>query len=225
MKLQSPPSGATGITSITINTSGDVLVAKNTGIFWSQDTGATWSTIGTGLSGAVNCMLSTPDGHVFAGTDSGVFYLPQGGSTWENTSEGLTNLDVLTIIRDTAGTVYVGTNGDGMFRSTHTYNYSVEPSIIQDGQVTLDEISISTIHPNPFSQSTQISFTSPDAGYADITIVNLLGEQVARIFSGELDEGPHNCTFGNTAGLPDGMYECLIRMNGQVEKQPMVLLH
>ena len=62
-------------------------------------------------------------------------------------------------------------------------------------------------------------------GYADISIVNLLGEQVARIFSGELDAGhPHNFTFSGK-GLPDGIYECLIRMNGQVEKQAVVLLH
>jgi hypothetical protein len=78
-------------------------------------------------------------------------------------------------------------------------------------------------YPNPFSQSTQITFKSESAGYADISIVNLLGEQVARIFSGELDAGEHNFTFSNTTGLPDGMYECLVRINGQVGTLPMVL--
>ena len=63
------------------------------------------------------------------------------------------------------------------------------------------------------------------AGYANISIVNLLGEQVARVFSGELDAGQHNFTFTNTTDLPDGMYECLVRMNGRVETLPMVLLH
>jgi type IX secretion system substrate protein len=81
------------------------------------------------------------------------------------------------------------------------------------------------IYPNPFSQSTQISFTSQSAGYAEISIVNLLGEQVAHIFSGELDEGQHNFTFSNISGLQDGTYECLIRMNGRVETLPIVLLH
>jgi hypothetical protein len=86
--------------------------------------------------------------------------------------------------------------------------------------------SILTAIPNPFSQSTQISFTSPDAGYADISIVNLLGEQVARIFSGELDAGhQHNFTFSNTASLQDGTYDCLIRLNGRVETLPVLLLH
>jgi len=78
--------------------------------------------------------------------------------------------------------------------------------------------------PNPFTQSTQITFTFPDAGYADISIVNLLGEQVARVFSGELDAGQHSFTFSNTAALPEGMYECLVRMNGHVETLPVVKL-
>jgi hypothetical protein len=106
--------------------------------------------------------------------------------------------------------------------------------------LTVDEISVSSLgvassteikpfvvcsYPNPFSQSTQISFTSESAGYADISIVNLLGEQVARIFSGELDAGQHNFTFSNTAALPDGVYECLVRMNGRVETLPMVFLN
>jgi hypothetical protein len=48
---------------------------------------------------------------------------------------------------------------------------------------------------------------------------------VAHVFSGELDAGEHNFTFSNTAGLPDGTYECLIRMNGQVQTLPVVLIH
>jgi photosystem II stability/assembly factor-like uncharacterized protein len=81
-----------------------------------------------------------------------------------------------------------------------------------------------SVFPNPFSQSTQITFSPESAGYADISIVNLLGEQVASIFSGELDAGQHNFTFSNTEGLPDGTYECRIRMNGQVETLPVVKL-
>ena len=60
-------------------------------------------------------------------------------------------------------------------------------------------------------------------GYAEISIMNLLGMEVARIFSGELDVEGYSFTW-NPHGVPDGMYECVVRMNGRVEKLPMVLL-
>jgi hypothetical protein len=39
-----------------------------------------------------------------------------------------------------------------------------------------------------------------------------------------LEAGEHTFTWRTTPSLPDGMYECLIRMNGRVEKLPMMLV-
>ncbi len=61
-------------------------------------------------------------------------------------------------------------------------------------------------------------------GYSDISIVNQLGVEVAHLFSGELAAGEHEFRWEPTGGLPDGMYECLVRMNGRVEKAPVMLL-
>jgi hypothetical protein len=72
--------------------------------------------------------------------------------------------------------------------------------------------------------STQITFTSQAAGYAEVSIVNMLGVVVARLFSGELGAGEHNFSWSNTTGLQGGMYECLVRMNGQVQTLPVVLM-
>ena len=66
-----------------------------------------------------------------------------------------------------------------------------------------------TSYPNPFSQSTTITFSSQDEGYADISIVNLLGAEDARIFDGELTSGTHTFSW-NAIGAPPGMYECVI---------------
>ncbi len=80
------------------------------------------------------------------------------------------------------------------------------------------------IYPNPFSQSTEITFTSQAAGYAEVSVVNLLGVEVARLFSGELGAGGHSFTWSNPTGMQDGTYECLVRMNGHVETLPVVLM-
>ncbi|MFI5201499.1 MAG: WD40/YVTN/BNR-like repeat-containing protein [Candidatus Kapaibacterium sp.] len=91
--------------------------------------------------------------------------------------------------------------------------------------VTDPAISNQTIrsYPNPLSQSTEITLTADAAGYADVSIVNLLGVEVAHLFSGELAAGEHSFAWSNPI-VPDGMYECLVRMNGRVEKLPMVLM-
>ncbi|HZK77252.1 MAG TPA: hypothetical protein VFD13_10115 [Candidatus Kapabacteria bacterium] len=53
--------------------------------------------------------------------------------------------------------------------------------------------------------------------------LNLLGVEVAHLFSGELGAGEHSFQWSKPIGLPDGMYECLVRMNGRVQTLPLVL--
>ena len=77
------------------------------------------------------------------------------------------------------------------------------------------------IYPNPFSQSTQIAFTSA-SGYADVSVVNLLGVEVARIFDGELDAGAHSFTW-DASGMAPGTYWAMARINGDVDREAIVL--
>jgi flagellar hook assembly protein FlgD len=79
-----------------------------------------------------------------------------------------------------------------------------------------------TSYPNPFTQSTTISFTTPESSVATVAIVNILGATVAHIFSGELDAGTHTFTW-DANGLPAGVYECIVQMNGNVERTAMVV--
>jgi hypothetical protein len=60
-------------------------------------------------------------------------------------------------------------------------------------------------HPNPFSGSTRIGFTLPDAQLAKLTVFDLLGRQVASLSKGVLAAGAHEFVFDAT-GLPDGVY-------------------
>ncbi|HET6402878.1 MAG TPA: hypothetical protein VFH95_15955 [Candidatus Kapabacteria bacterium] len=77
-------------------------------------------------------------------------------------------------------------------------------------------------YPNPFSLSTSISFTSEAQGYADVRVVNLLGAEVARLFSGELSAGEHEFSW-DASGAAPGMYECVVWMNGEVRRTAMLL--
>jgi hypothetical protein len=56
-----------------------------------------------------------------------------------------------------------------------------------------------------------------ESGLADVIVVNILGTEVAHIYSGELSVGEHSFTW-DAIGLPPGMYECLVQMNGSVKR-------
>jgi photosystem II stability/assembly factor-like uncharacterized protein len=77
--------------------------------------------------------------------------------------------------------------------------------------------------PNPFSTYTQISFTATESGYAEISIVNSLGAEVASLYTGELSVENHSFAFDGS-DLAPGNYWCVVRMNGHVETLPMTIL-
>jgi hypothetical protein len=79
------------------------------------------------------------------------------------------------------------------------------------------------VFPNPFSQSTTIQFTTTGQGPVQVSVVNLLGEQVALLFDGALDAGEHSYLWGNPSGLPDGTYFCIIRGMDNAQRAAIVI--
>lgn len=81
-----------------------------------------------------------------------------------------------------------------------------------------------TIYPNPTTSSTTISLTPEASGYAEISIVNMLGQIVARGYSGVLDASEHTSAWDASRMVaPSGVYECVVRMKGSVETLPIVV--
>jgi photosystem II stability/assembly factor-like uncharacterized protein len=199
-----------------------VILAVGNGLFSSTDDGATWKLTVKDFN--TNC-FAVQDSYIFSGVAYGVSVSTNRGLDW-SLSLNEQNPDVTALCID-GPDIIAGVGGCCSGPFSGVWRCPLSALIPTPSAVAETPPASNNIHsyPNPFSQSTQISFTSPDAGYAEISIVNLLGEQVARVFSGELDAGSHNFTFANTTGLPDGIYECMIRMNGRVGTLPLVLIH
>jgi hypothetical protein len=88
---------------------------------------------------------------------------------------------------------------------------------VRSAPATISGISI---FPNPAAGT--ITLSSHESGHADITVVNLLGVEVARLFSGELAAGERSFVW-NAGSLAPGQYECVVRMNGRTENVPIVV--
>lgn len=192
------------------------FAATTSGFYTSSDWGQTWfPTNGppgtTTALAAVNSMLvaGTSDGHVY--------YSDETAQNWTNSSQGLPSTGI-TSFAVVGQTLYAGTQSNGVWRRAISEVFggqdAVSESLMPQSQLH--------IYPNPILRSTLISFRPPSSGYADVTIVNPLGTEVAKIFSGELSQGEQHFNWEPTA-LPNGMYECLLRQNGHVEKMPVII--
>ncbi len=220
--LSFSPPDASGIVSLTINTSGEVLAAvRDAGIFWSRDDGLTWHSIGAGLSGNVNTMLSTPSGHVFAGTTTGAYYLPMGGGTWVNATAGLGTQSVLSITRDPNGTVYLGTDGAGVFRSTETYN-SIQGASVEPPAPMASTLALGQVYPNPLQSSSTFSIAIPEASHVRVELLNILGEQMKLITDHSFKPGSYELGIDDR-GLSDGVYYLMLNANGEVKVERVMI--
>jgi hypothetical protein len=153
--------------------------------------------------------------NLFAGTKNGhVFQSRNDGTNWTSVSTGIGNSPV-NILAVSATNLYAGTLGSGVWRRPLSDFAAVQ-------SIAGPKFSFSS-YPNPFSQRTLIGFTSTESGATQISIVNLLGAEVARLFSGKLAAGEHSFAW-DASGMPAGMYICVVRRDGGIKQLPIMVL-
>ena len=79
----------------------------------------------------------------------------------------------------------------------------IEKLVVSD--ISADQFALYQNMPNPFKESTDISFNLPEACNVTLTVYNTLGKKVEEIASGWYTSGKHTVEF-NSAGLPSGNY-------------------
>ncbi|MDP4242972.1 MAG: hypothetical protein Q8921_09575 [Bacteroidota bacterium] len=78
------------------------------------------------------------------------------------------------------------------------------------------------VSPNPAFGSVAVYLSSDDRSTVDVSIVNILGIEVAHLFSGELNPGEHSFTWDATQ-MPSGIYECIVRINKHTYYKSLLL--
>jgi photosystem II stability/assembly factor-like uncharacterized protein len=82
-------------------------------------------------------------------------------------------------------------------------------------------------YPNPFNPTTTIKFDLPRASKVTLKIYNILGEEVATLFSGSLNSGSHSIEWSRPAGIASGIYFyrlCAMNESRRFEKSKKLLL-
>jgi len=176
-------------------------------IYVSEDFGATWNNIGSGLpTGAVNVIKEDPVNMdiLYVGTDNGAYVSMDRGQSWQPFVEGLPNVafhDI--VVQSQAKHLLLGTHG----RSIYIGDISLIQQISSD---TNSEVLVGGILPvrasrrwgttgfnafgDPYTPNLNIQFYAPSEGKATITIESSDKEELQRVQM-EASKGYNNADY------------------------------
>ncbi len=103
------------------------------------------------------------------------------------------------------------------FQGTYEYSDVIEVDVNGPSHFALGQN-----FPNPFNPSTQIEFRIPEAGFVNLAVYNLVGEEVALLVNGQVEAGIHEVTF-DASNLPSGAYFYKLQSGSKVEVKKMLL--
>jgi hypothetical protein len=89
-----------------------------------------------------------------------------------------------------------------------SFSLSPEKVIVLDPDIPL-RLSV-TATPNPFGEYTMLRFTLPRGGRTTLLVLDVMGRVVRTIVDASLQLGTHSRIL-DLAGLPNGMYQCILR--------------
>jgi len=87
------------------------------------------------------------------------------------------------------------------FSGSFEYSNEIEATILE----VLNDFTLNQNYPNPFNPSTKISFIIPQSGFTTLKVFDVLGNEIAELIEGELDEGSYELQF-DASGLSSGIY-------------------
>ncbi len=79
------------------------------------------------------------------------------------------------------------------------------------------------IYPNPVRNSATIRLVNEKDGVASISVINILGEEIKRIFSGQLNAGEHTFNW-NVQNIPAGSYTCVVTTPSGIRTSSLILI-
>jgi Secretion system C-terminal sorting domain len=111
------------VTSIVINSSGDVFAGTSGGgVYLSTNNGSSWTQVNSGLTNTTVLSLAiNTSGNIFAGIDGGVCLSTNKGSSWTEVNNGLRCATVWSLAINSSGYIFAATD-EGVYLSTNNGN-------------------------------------------------------------------------------------------------------
>ena len=195
-----------------------IFAGGSAGIYRSSNTGNSWATLTTGVSGRVDAVSITGDGDLLASIAGRVLRSTDNGDSWIPDASGLPAASRWVLATTSDATVYAGSDTNAVFLFR-------DPSLDVSSRVsgTPSRVTLHQNYPNPFNPSTTIRFAVPVRTVVQLTVWNMLGQRVAVLQDGDLDAGQHE-TILDARGLASGVYFYRIQAGSFTETKRLLLL-
>jgi hypothetical protein len=124
----------------------------------------------------------------------------------------------------TVGQPVIGPVSGGTFTVNQGFWYTVPlSSDVKPRGGEVSGLELAQNFPNPFNPSTKIQFSLPERTTVTLRVMNLLGEEVARVIDGETyEKGNWEADFV-AEGIPSGTYVYRLEADGRILSKKMVL--
>ena len=105
----------------------------------------------------------------------------------------------------------------------HLDNITFSPVTLVNSEKAPLHFQLSDNYPNPFNPSTNITFSIASKNFVTLKIYDVIGREVATLFSGELEAGEYAQQW-NAAGFPSGVYFYRLQAGDFVDVKKLELL-
>jgi len=101
-----------------------------------------------------------------------------------------------------------------------TFSFS---DVIEINGVTVTTIELEQNYPNPFNPSTKIKYQIANAGFVNLQVYDVLGNEVATLINKEMQAGSYELEF-DASNLPSGIYYYTLNAGEFTQTRKMILL-
>jgi photosystem II stability/assembly factor-like uncharacterized protein len=208
------------IYSICFLTEDIALAASDSGIFRSTDSGLSWYFSNNGLSNnTVKFLAANGKSFVLAATNSGVFLSTNLGVNWNSFNNGISTNYINTIAFSLDNYAYVGTIGNGVFRSSSP----ITTVSLKQSNDFPNSFLLFQNYPNPFNPITTISFILSSKSFVSLKIFDALGREVSTLVNEELSVGNQTRQW-NASNVVSGVYFYQLKAGSFTETKKLLLL-
>jgi trimeric autotransporter adhesin len=192
--------------------------------------GTSWSQVGNGIAGGAQVYtLAVYKDELYAGGNfstgsgnAGNNIMKWNGTEWKNVGSG-TNGPVVYLYSNSTELILGGnfSNAGG----TAAKNIAVYTGLtgLSEDISAPDKFILEQNYPNPFNPSTRISWHIPSASHVLLKIYDLLGNDIATLFDGEIGKGSHEVEW-DASGFSGGIYICHLIAGNSSDTRKIVLI-
>lgn len=112
--------------------------------------------------------------------------------------------------------------GTSAWSNIHAFKTTIIDEVVEEAGIPT-KFALEQNYPNPFNPTTTIKFSLVKASHTNLTIYNILGEQIATLVNEDLNAGVYNFTF-NAGNLPSGVYIYSLKSDGKNLTNKMLLI-